>query len=460
MKNLFGILVLAMMWSVVPVLPVFSQNETDDESEEEGGVSKYGDDSATCVMNISLYYEFYKQWKQSDYKNNAVRDAIAPWRWVFLNCPESTQNIYIHGLTITEHRIQNETDKDRRERLIDTLLMVYDRRIQYYGKEGYNLGRKGVDLYKLRPNAYEETYHILGKSIELQGNKSEGPVLIYYFRAAEKMVKAEKLDKMVLVDIYDQVSQIIDFNLKKYAGDNRKLVNWENIKGNIELSFEPYATCEDLISIYAGKFESNPEDIDLLKKITKILDKKKCTDSDLFFSATEKLHKLEPTANSAYLMGKMYIKKENYARAATYLQEATLLFEDDNDRADAHFLLANVYYQQHNYSAARNQCYEVLKVRPEDGSAFILIGDMYAASAKDCGDNELTERVAYWAAVDKYIKARSVDPTVAEVANTKINTFSQYFPATETIFFHDLKKGDPYKVECWINEMTTVRSSD
>ena len=85
---------------------------------------------------------------------------------------------------------------------------------------------------------------------------------------------------------------------------------------------------------------------------------------------------------------------------------------------------------------------------------------MYVATAKECGNNDLTNKVAYWAAVDKYIKAKAVDPSVADIARTKINTFSQYFPATETIFFYDLKKGDTYKIDCWINETTKVRTSD
>ena len=424
--------------------------------------SKYGEDSVQCVMNNSLYYEFYKQWKSSNYKNESWKDAVPPWRWVFKNCPKSTINIYLHGENLMEELIKTETDKDRKEKYIDTLMLVYDKRIQYFGKEGYVLGKKGVDLYKLRPTAYEEAYEILKKSITLEKNKSSGPSLIYYFRAAEKMVKAGKADKSLLVDIYDQTSTIIEANIKEYTqkGKTKSVTNWENIKGNIELSFEPYATCEDLISIYTVKFNETPEDIDLLKKITKILDKKNCTDSDLFFKATENLHRLEPTANSAELMGKMYIKRENYAGAVDYLLQAISLYEDDNDRADAHFLLANVYFQIKQYSKARSQCYETIKIRPNDGKAYILIGDMYAASAKDCGDNDLTSKVAYWAAVDKYYKAKSVDESVAELAKTKINTFSQYFPTLETIFFYDLKEGDTYTVECWINETTTVRTSD
>jgi len=48
---------------------------------------KYGEDSATCIVNLSLYREFYKQWRASGYTSKAINDAITPWRWVFFNCP-------------------------------------------------------------------------------------------------------------------------------------------------------------------------------------------------------------------------------------------------------------------------------------------------------------------------------------------------------------------------------------
>lgn len=443
------LLIACLLLSVMISNEIFAQ--------ESNG--KYGSDSVMCIQNNSLYYEFYKQWKKSNYKNESWQDALPPWRWVFLNCPKSTINIYLHGEKLIKQIVKITPDKDQKDKYIDTLMMVYDQRIQYFGKEGYVLGKKGVDLYKFRPTAYEQAYSILNKSIEMQGNKSQGPNLIYYFRSAEKMVKAEKTEKSVLLDIYDQSSDIIDYNIKN-AKNDKSLKSWENIKGNLELSIEPYANCEDLVSIYSPKFEESPNDVELLKKITKKLDKRNCTKSDLFFKATENLHNAEPTANSAKLMGIMYIKKEDYTKAAEYLKESVALSEDENDKADVHYLLANVYFQLKQYSTARSHCYQAVELRPNDGKPYILIGDMYVATSKSCGDNDLTKTVAYWVAVDKYKKAKSVDSSVAESANTKIKTYSQYFPATETIFFYDLKKGDSYKVECWINETTIVRTSD
>jgi len=145
---------------------------------------KFGEDSVKCVENNSLYYEFFKQWKQSGYKNDAWKDAFGPWRWVLLNCPASTKNIYLHGEKLVKEVIKSESDKAIKESYIDTLMIVYDMRIQYFGKEGYVLNKKGSDLYKLRPTAFEESYNTLKKGIGLEQNKSAGQALIYYFRSA------------------------------------------------------------------------------------------------------------------------------------------------------------------------------------------------------------------------------------------------------------------------------------
>ncbi len=88
---------------------------------------------------------------------------------------------------------------------------------------------------------------------------------------------------------------------------------------------------------------------------------------------------------------------------------------------------------------------------------YLLIGDMYAATATSCGDNELTTRVAYWAAADKYNKAKAIDNSIEEEANQRINRVRSRFPDKNTVFFYGLQQGQSYTVGCWINETTTVR---
>ena len=59
-------------------------------------------------------------------------------------------------------------------------------------------------------------------------------------------------------------------------------------------------------------------------------------------------------------------------------------------------------------------------------------------SAKDCGDNDLTKKVAYWAAVDKYEQAKRIDAELTDVANKRITTYKAYFPGTEVMFFYNI----------------------
>jgi tetratricopeptide (TPR) repeat protein len=426
----------------------------EDNGDVTGTGSRYGSDSVTCIMNISLYREFFKQWKASDYKNETIHDIIGPWRWVFQNCPKGTQNTYIDGVKIVSWLIESAQDEALKNKYIDTLMMVYDQRIVYFGKEGYVLGRKGVDLATYRPTDTEEIYKDLKKSVELEGENTAGPVLIYYMKAAINMAKEGKADSSIIFDAYDVSSEVIDQNLKKDA-DNP---DWKAIQSNIELILEPFATCPDLVSIYRKKFDATPDDLDLLKKITKILDEKNCHEDPLYFEATKKLYELEPSPASAYLIGKMLLNEGKYAEAIEYLKETEKL-EDSKSVEKSYMYIAHAYRALNNFPAARTYALKVASMNPNNGEPYILIGDMYAESAKSCGDNELTTRVAFWAAVDKYITARQVDPTVADEADKKIATYSMYFPPIATIFFYTLKEGDTYRVECWINEDTKIRAA-
>ena len=301
-------------------------------------------------------------------------------------------------------------------------------------------------------------YKDLKKSVELEGDNTAGPVLIYYLKAAVNMAKEGKSDSTIIFDTYDIVIGIIDNNIKKNENIPSEKVNWETIQGNIEIILEPFATCKDMVTIYRKKYTSNPDDIDLLKKITKILDEKNCHEDPLYFEATKRLYELEPSPASAYMIGKMLLNEGKYTEAIEYLKE-TEKMEDPKALEKSYLYIAQAYRALNNYPSARTYALKSIALDPTDGQSYIMIGDLYAESAKECGDNELTSRAAFWVAVDKYYKAKQVDPSVAEEADKKIATYSMYFPPISTIFFYALKEGDTYRVECWINEDTKVRAS-
>lgn len=436
--------------------------------QQDDKMPKYGLDSVNCIINISLYREFQKQWKASDYESPVIKDVIGPWRWVFKNCPLASENTYIDGVKIMQYRIEKEKDPAIKTKLIDSLMMVYDQRIEYFPNHfktgmpqiGTVLGRKGVDLITYDQERFEDAYNILKKSVELDGDESDGTVLIYYFRTVIKMARKSKVDSAIIVDVYDQVIDILDHNITKLtaAGDTKWVENYKNFKGNIDATFEPFASCPDLVRIYANKLKKNPQDVDLLKKVTSLLDRRSCQDDPLYLKSSMQLHKLEPSPESAYNIGRLLLREEKYSEAIGYFDEATKSADIDKQH-NSYKYLAETLRAVKNYPRSRQMALKAIELKPDDGGPYITIGDVYAASAKDCGSNDLTSRVAYWAAVDKYQQARRVDESQADVANKRIATYSVYFPSLETIFFHGLEEGASYSIDCWFKEETTVRAS-
>jgi tetratricopeptide (TPR) repeat protein len=201
-----------------------------------------------------------------------------------------------------------------------------------------------------------------------------------------------------------------------------------------------------------------PDDIELLKKVTAILDRSGCQTDPLYLTASVNLHKLEPSPESAYNIGRLMLKDEKLNEALPYFEEASK--STDLNKSQTSFkMLSEIYRALKNYPRSRQMALKAIELNPNDGGPYITIGNLYAASAKDCGKDDFSSRAAYWAAVDKFIKARNVDPSVAEAANGLIAAYSAYFPTKETIFFNDYKEGAPYTIECWFTEETTIRAA-
>lgn len=449
MKTGVKVVLMFIATTLLSVTSVIGQNGEEAEVSAAKG-PKYGADSAACVVHLSLYREFYKQ------KN--FKDAFPHWRWVFMNCPLSSQNLYIDGVKLVSDHIDNTTDAAIKAKYIDTLMMVYDKRIQSFGREAYVLGRKGIDMVTYRPESVEQNYQTLKRAVEVGGNNTEAATLAYYFQAILGMVQIQKLEKIAVIEGYDQISTIIDYNMAQNQADPKKLSSWGSVKGNVDAAFEPFASCDELIPLYTKKYNETPDDVDLLTKITTMLDKKNCTNSDLFFSATEKLHKLKPDAKSAYMMSTLSRDKGQLSKATDYLNQAIQLTDNNDDKIKYLNLLASINYEQHNYSQARSNALKILQINPSYGKAYIFIGDLYAASSSLCTDDDLSGKTVFWAAIDMYQKARSIDPSVTEEANNKIGQYSRYFPAADDLFFRDMQTGTSYTVGCWINENTTIRA--
>mgnify|MGYP002525336861 FL=1 len=194
----------------------------------------------------------------------------------------------------------------------------------------------------------------------------------------------------------------------------------------------------------------------LLKRITTILDKKDCTDSKLFLDAAVRLNDLEPSPEASYSLGIKFFKDKKYSDAATFFEQATKT--ENNDRKyRAYRNLGMCYENMGSLSRARDIYRRAAQIDPTNGEPYLLIGMLYAGSAKQFS-GEIESGAVYWAAVDKCIKAKAIDPSCAEKANALIRAYSAAFPTMDKIFFNDYNEGQSYTVGGWIGETTTIRA--
>lgn len=409
--------------------------------------NKFGSDSIACITNISLYREFVKQ-KNFD-------DAIQPWRKAYAECPRASKNIYIDGAKIYNYLIKkNKGDSDIQKAYLDTLMTIYDQRITHFGKESYVLGLKGSDMIKYSFGDFEQAFTILKQSVEALGQKSKATPLFSYFKAATAKFKAQTLTKPEVLEVYSLVSDYLSQNASIESKSQKFYIKASE---NVEKLFVPFASCENLVQMFDEKYQSNPDDISLIKRIVKILDKKDCSDAQVYYEAATKLHQSEPSALSAYNMGNLSLKKNKPKEAIGFFNQAIEMTDQEQEKANAYYGLAGAYFKSGRYSTARTNANKAMQINPKWGKPLMLIGEMYVASTEQCGGNTFENAMLYSAALDKFILARNTDSSVADLANKKIASYSKYLPSNEDAFFNGYKEGDTYKIECWIGEPTKVR---
>lgn len=431
-------------------LPLMSQKGID-----SGTKYGKGQDSINCIKNLSLYREFFK--------HNNYKDAIVPWRGVFSECPASSEKMFVEGVTMYRAFIESASNANRKEELIDTLLLIYDRRMEFFsGRAGSIMGRRGIDLLRYRRvdadgrlnvEALEEGYDNLKASIDQEQSKSRDAVLVTFINSSISLNKAGVVDDNKAIEDYFDVTAIIDPLLGKSS-------RWPKAKANIDelMINSGLLTCEALNGYFEPQFEANKEDKEFLKEVIKFYTASGCDRSDLYVAASEQMYAIDPGPESAHQLAILFISKSDFRKAAQYLQMAVIGDNLDNDtRAEWFYELAVVSSANKDYCDAINYAREAIAYKNTHGKAYLTLGDAIIASRDNLGD-DFEKRTAFWVAADKYSKAKSVDPSVAADANKRLSDYAQQYPNNEEVFFRDMKDGDSYQVKGCINEYTTVRS--
>ncbi len=425
-------------------------------------IGNWGCDEATqqqMLEPVSLYQENIKQYRSSK-DVRYLEEAYPFWTQIVANCPKQSKNLYTNGANIMKVKITSAKTTEERDAYIDELMRMYDTRIANYGEAAKVTAMKAMDIeLLLKAEGLDRYYALYDQAVKMEGDL-EAAYLVKYMEATINYVRAGKAEPTLVVDNYDIASEKLEDELQKNVDDSVKAATIRGYIAGVEGAFSPYATCDQLVEIYSKKFEADPENIDLLKKITNIMSKKGCTDQPLFFSATENLYRLEPTPSTALNMGQMCLQKKEYSKAVEYLGDAVKGVTTQKDKYKAYLYLGHAYNGLKSFSAARNAYNNAAEADRTKGEPYRFIAQLYAASASSATEDNVNGRSVYWAAVDKLQKSKSVDSSEENVnaCNTMISRYSAHFPKQADAFMAGLENGNRFTVPGWVSESTTVRT--
>ena len=417
----------------------------------------HGEDSVNCRVNLSLM--------QTAAKAESYESALIPWTSVYENCPGSSKNIYIYGPRIFKSLYEKETDAAKKKEYLDKTMEIYDNRLTYFGNddaEGTILAFKTYDYMEMMGDQadYNIIYSWLSKAVnDMKDQMYPLDAYSYLMNTSLTRYLNDNSVKDEYITDYFNVVGYVDDAISNSADNQANAEYLEMVKAGIVQAFvnSGAGDCKTLTDYYADKVEPNKENKELLNEIINALGSVGCTDTDLYFTASEYLHQLEPTANAALGLANKALRDKDFTTAVKYYSEAANLETDKNKSSDYMMQLAGIFSNQRNFARARQAANDALQYNPNNGEAYILIAQLYASSANNIFPEAEKSGLVYCAAVDKLQRARSVDPSVAGKANSLINRYSAAFLDTETAFMMGYKAGDTVHIPGWIGETTTVR---
>jgi len=439
-------------------------------------------DTSVCMQDLSIFAEYVKVKNYSS--------AFEPWMRVRENCPDINAAVYNYGERILKDYIKNGTPEEV-ERSKKDLIKLYDEWVQYFPKNknknvvGDIISSKAQALLDYDLADLKVVYATFDEAFNKDAASFTNPKFLYnYFKTLYDRYKAgdSEVSMEMLFNKYEEVSEKFDFETielakkldvilkKEEAGtaltskeQRRKRIYNVNSKAigtflsNLDAIIAKEATCENLIPLYKRNFDEFKSDAIWLKRAASRMDSKECSDDPFFVTLVEALHTLDPSADSAYYLGLLNDKSGNADEALRYYEESIALETDNYRKAKILLKIANKFKVAGRKSSARNYANKALSYQPSLGRAYLLIANMYADSANNCGDTQFNKRAVYWLAADLARKAGNVDNSLSKIARRTAESYTGRAPS-KTDIFTEGNAGTVIKFDCWINRSVTVPS--
>lgn len=423
-----------------------------------------------CVTTASLFIEPAKA------KNYEA--ALPHYQKVINDCPQYSLATYQYAVKMFEHFIE-KGDKSK----ITDLENAYNLRLKYYAsktKEGDVLSDIAQIKFDNGIGTKMEQFKDFDKAYKVDEENFTSPKRIYtYFSLAKDLFEEGQKDIQEVFDLYDIIQEKIEKEEGNYAQKVTELLNkqeagetltqkeldkleayeknvgyYGQIKGSVDVKLGEIANCENLIPLIEKNFDANKTNIGWLKSSAGRLNDKEC-ETPMFFKLVQELHKLEPSAKSAFYLGRLAEKEGKDGDALKYYNQAVDLETKPSDKAKYLYTIAEDFRKKGSLSSARSYYLRAVEQRPSFGVCYLKIAQMYAQSANDCGSDVFEKRAINWKAAEMADKAARVDGSIAETARAAASSYRQRAPSKSDIFSAG-RAGQTISFSCWVGGSVKV----
>ncbi len=361
------------------------------------------------------------------------------------HCPKASVSIYQRGATVYKNKINRAKSVAEKNVYVDSLLLIYDLRNQYFGnsrKQGtaYILDRKAREYLTYRPDDRAGIRKAFREAIEAGGQNTDPETIVAYFsNLCEDYKNTDEVMPEELIAEYDRLTPYLEANPAN-----------SEYKSQFDAAFglSGAASCENLEALFTKKLAAAPDDVDVLSQAVALMSRAKC-DGDFYFNIAEKYYAVKPSSETAMFLAQGFQNKGDYEKATTYLKEALAVEKDDAERQQLYVRIALVGLVANNIPEAAEAARNARDLNPEDGVPYFVLAQCYGVSAGHCGG--FSGQATFWVAYDTMAKAVELLPEDSEymtAAKASLNAYYNRFPNSEECFFNELKDGAHYTVNC------------
>ena len=385
--------------------------------------------------------------------------ATVHFQQLLNNCPAASQQTFARGVTIYKNKAQRARSVEERKTFIDSILYIYDQRVIYFGdhsKNGkdYILDMKARDMLRYcttdRPLLRAGLKDAVDAGIE-SGSSHLDIASSYFKYLCEDYEYDDSVTSDMILAEYERLTPLF---AEVSAED-------EQYRDIFETSFgtSGAASCENLEQLFSQKLAADPNNEALLSQAVALMSRAQCT-SDFFFATTEKYYTIKPSSETALFLAQGFKNRGENDKALKYLREALAVETDPAKKEPLYVQISLIEMSKNNHAAAMEAARELRGINPENGYAYFIFGQCYAATT--CPEDKIGGSSVYWAAYDAMAQAVNLlkdEPEVQKAAQQLMNAYRAAFPVQESCFFAELTAGDRYTIRCGYasGQSTTVR---